>query len=391
MKYLSLLLLVLLVHPAAGQTSFDHHWRWNTDDSKLDVKIEGDITFARDYRSVQSMSRDAIIRIEKEVRRDDWDLRIRREGSQIVYDYRRDGRRISAADAGDEIGDLLLSVVRDGGLDAERRVGILLEDGGVSAVLHEVELIERGSGAGRYLRELVAQADLSSRQLVEVAALATEKVHSSGDRARFLMTTAAEFQGERSTEAAWLKAASSVPSSGDRSRVLMHAIDSGINLQAIAGLIGGIPSSGDKTRVILHGLQADPSPEAVAVLVNASQTIASSGDRTRALLAAAPHIEESSSVRQAFVVSARSIPSSGDKTRLLLRVFSSEKLSQDVLVEALGVASSIASSGDRTRALIAASRHVEGEAAERAYLDAAEGIAGSSDRSRALRALISGS
>ncbi|NNE69400.1 MAG: hypothetical protein HKN29_03430 [Rhodothermales bacterium] len=391
MKYLSLLLLAFLVHQAPAQTTFDHHWKWNNNDSRLEVDLEGDILFARDYRSVESMSRDALIRIERRERRRDRDLKIERKGGEIVYEYRREGKRIPYDQAREEIGDFLLSVVRDGGLDAERRVGILLEDGGVSAVMAEVRLVESGSGAGRYLSELVRQADLDTDELEEVAALAASHVPSSGDRSRLLMLAADDFQGSRATESAWMKAASSIPSSGDRSRALMRAIDAGMNIQATAGIISGIPSSGDKTRVILHGLKSNPSPDAVAALVNASQTISSSGDRTRALLAASPHISESSAVRQAFVSSARSISSSGDKARLLLRVFQGDQLSQDVLIDALGVATTISSSGDRARVLVAASRHVDGEAAERAYLDAAEGISGSSDRSRALRALISGS
>ncbi len=358
MKYFLLLFAAtLLVQPGLAQDGDRYKWTSQSDDEKINVDIDGEIEFARDYRSVVSMSRDAHIKIRREEGRRDWRLDIERDGQEIKYDYRRNGDRVPFASAREEIGDLLLSIVREGGIDAERRVGILLADGGPERVLAEVRLIERSSGSARYLIQLVEQAKLTRSELMEVAKLTMEEVASSGDRSRVLMASAPSFKGDAETEAAWLRAAASVPSSGDRSRVLMRGLDDGIAMGGIAGIVSTIPSSGDKARVILRALETNPSDDELAGLLEA----------------------------------AASIPSSGDKARVLLRVLQLDDINTDSLVDILDVAKTISSSGDRTRVLISASKYVEGERAESAYMDAVEGISSSGDRSRALRALISSS
>jgi hypothetical protein len=392
MKHLVFLFAVaFLVQPGSAQNGDRYQWTSQSDGEKISVKMNGEIEFARDYRSVTSMSRDAHIRIRREFGRRDWRLDIERDGQEIKYDYRKDGDRMSFASAREEIGDLLLSMVREGGIDAERRVGILLSDGGPERVLAEIRLIERSSGSSRYLTRLVAQADLSNAQLVEVAKLAVEEVASSGDRSRVLMATAPSFKGDRQTEGAWLRAAATVPSSGDRSRVLMRGMDEGLSMDGIAKIASSIPSSGDKTRVILRALDTNPSDDELVELLDAAGSISSSGDRSRVLLALSDRIQDSASVRSAFVANARGISSSGDKARVLLRVLQSDNVDAESLVDVLVVAKTISSSGDRTRVLISASKFVEGERAEAAYMDAVEGISSSGDRSRALRALLSGS
>lgn len=392
MKYLILLFAAtLLVQTGSAQNGERYRWTSQNDDRKLTVDIDGEIEFARDYRSVLSMSRDAHIKIRHEEGRRDWRLDIEREGQDITYDYRRDGNRIAFESARDEIGDLLLSIVREGGIDAERRVGILLADGGVERVLEEVRLIDRSSGSARYLMQLVEQADLTRRQKLEFAKLTVEEVASSGDRSRVLMASAKAFEGDGDTEAAWLKAAATVPSSGDRSRVLMRGMDDGITMHGIAGIVSSIPSSGDKARVILRALETDPSDAEVVSLLNAVGSISSSGDKARVLLALSDRVNDSDNVRAAFITNARGISSSGDKARVLLRVLDSGDISPESLVDLLEVAKTVSSSGDRTRVLISASKYVEGERAESAYMDAVEGISSSGDRSRALRALISSS
>lgn len=124
-------------------------------------------------------------------------------------------------------------------------------------------------------------------------------------------------------------------------------------------------------------------------ILKVASTIASSGDRARFLLEAAPKLPATEAVQQAFLGTVASISSSEEQKRVFLRFLQVQSPTQAVMDELIRSARSIASSGDRATVLIAIARSEHLTAESRTVLaDAAEALSSSSDRARVLRAII---
>jgi bla regulator protein blaR1 len=352
------LLLMTLVGSANAQSSANWNWNHVDDGARLSVKMSGEFEFTDNDSAVKSMSSGSHIRIRSERGRRSRRLDIERVGGQIRYDYREDGERIAFEAARTRIGELLLHVIRESGINADKRVARLLHQGGPEAVFGEIELIEGSGSSAKYLRELVAQGDLDSADLRETAKLAVSEVASSGDRSRLLITTAETFLADQDASGSWVEAVSSISSSGDKSRTLIRA------------------------------MREDLGPEALIQVLAVARTISSSGDKSRVLIAAGDHFENSDGLREVYFGTARTIASSGDLSRVLIALARGADLDNDSMIGLLETARVISSSGDKSRVLIAAARYIESESAEAAYLDTAETISSSGDRGRALTALM---
>lgn len=355
-----LALAACVTMPRMGQAQ-THRWTHQDDDSLISVETEGPVTFSDDYRAVVSMGRGAQLSIRRREGRVDERLSVSMVQGKVTYDYRRGGKKVAYEVARKDIGDLLLIVVRETGLDAPERVARLLEAGGPERVFDEVALISSGNASARYLGALLEQARLSRTHLERLAAVAVEKVPSSGDRARLLRVAVVQFLENPAAFGAWAKAVQTIPSSGDRARTLLHALESPL------------------------------SPPLLALVFESARGIASSGDKARVLVAGVEQFEDDTAVWAAFFSAAGTIPSSGDLARVLVAALTQPAMSGASLVRLLETSEFIASSGDRARVLVQAAPLVSGETEEAAYLKAAEGISSGGDRSRALRALIQNS
>lgn len=136
-------------------------------------------------------------------------------------------------------------------------------------------------------------------------------------------------------------------------------------------------------------LPADLTTAGWLRILKVASTIASSGDRARFLLEAAPKLPATEAVQQAFLGTVASISSSGEQKRVFLRFLQVQSPTQAVMDELIRSARSIASSGDRAAVLIAIARSEHLTADSRTVLaDAAEALSSSSDRARVLRAII---
>ncbi|MFT5143258.1 MAG: hypothetical protein ACI80V_001649 [Rhodothermales bacterium] len=354
-----LALLVLLPVSASAQ-SLDMNWRHNDDDQKWSVKMKGDIEFADDDASVRTMSRNAVIQIRWEEGRKDVRLDVERSGGEIVYDFREDGKKMSTASAGSQIGDLLLMVIRQTGVHADRRVARILAHGGPEAVLREIGQIKSGGTTSRYLRELVAQGELNRANLVEVIKVAEPRIASSGDRSRLLIGISEYYVGDPGAMSAWTAA------------------------------VRGVSSSGDKSRVLISALQVELDAASLTAILDVIKTVSSSGDKSRVLITATGQYRNDSEVRRAFFKAAETVSSDGDLSRVLIATLRRADLDDQSMITLFTVARTISSSGDKARVLIAATSHVEGEAVEEAFMDAAETVGSSGDRGRVLSALMRG-
>ncbi|MCH8961685.1 MAG: hypothetical protein IH820_10290 [Bacteroidetes bacterium] len=270
----------------------DLHYRWTDGDDLLEVRIEGDVAFTEDDAAVERISRGGYLKIEEKKGGTKRTLEVRPASDGTVrYTYKVDGRqRAYDATTRDEVADLILTIIRNTGIDADRRVARILEREGVDGVFEEIDHIESSFGRRRYFMALLEQGKLNTAQLQRLAREVSQQIDSSGDRARFLREAAPYYLENSQVYAAYFDAINTIASSGDHARVLLALLRENqldqASLLAVLESAKGISSSGDKTRVLVGVAPLVASDDdLVAAYLDAAETISSSGDHSRALSA----------------------------------------------------------------------------------------------------------
>lgn len=435
-----LLLCATLAHERAeaqtpsSVTTVEHrgesHYKWSDGDDLLEVRLDGDIAFTADDAAIESISRGGYLKIEQRKNGTKRTLEVRpASDGTLRYTYKVHGRsRAYDATTRDEVADLLLIVLRETGLDADRRVARILEREGVDGVFAEIDHIESSHAKRRYFTALLEQGRLNTAQLQQLAREASRQIGSSGSRARFLRQAAPYYLENSEVYAAYFDAINTIASSGDHARALIHILgEHDLDREAFFLLLRSarrVQSSGDKARILIKATahyendpeirkaffdavntigssgdytrtlkalleNADLDQASITALFQSARGIKSSGDKARLLVAAAPHFMNDAAQRAAFFETVDTIASSGDHTRVLIALLDHNQLDAASLRAVLESAKGISSSGDKARVLIKAAPLVASDDdLVAAYLDAAETIASPGDHARALSALV---
>ena len=175
------------------------------------------------------------------------------------------------------------------------------------------------------LQILAPNAD---REMLVLFAKAAETLPSSGDKANFLITTAAEYlsPASESLRNAYFRAVATVQSSGDMANVLISAIPYGHADPAVAFDVidasKGVVSSGDAANVLISLVSQrvlhPNTPRATLAAIERTLTMGSSGDRANVLISmATSNLLSTSEVRDAFTKAAMALPSDGDRANVL--------------------------------------------------------------------------
>ncbi|MGH7604027.1 MAG: M56 family metallopeptidase [Gemmatimonadaceae bacterium] len=188
--------------------------------------------------------------------------------------------------------------------------------------------LPRIQSSGDRVSTLEILAPNADAELLVLLAKAAEDLPSSGDKANFLTTTAAEYLAtpRESLRTAYFKAVSTVPSSGDMENVLISAMPYGHADPDIALLVidatKGMGSSGDVANVLISLVSErviQPGATAATLaLINRASTLGSSGDRANVLISVATQkLLTTRELKDAFVKAAMAVPSEGDRANVL--------------------------------------------------------------------------
>jgi len=188
--------------------------------------------------------------------------------------------------------------------------------------------LSRIKSSGDKANTLEILAPNADPELLLLLAKSAEVLPSSGDKANFLMTTAAEYlsPANESLRNAYFRTVATVQSSGDMANVLISAMPYGhanpsVTFQVIAAS-RGLASSVDAAHVLIvltsqRLLQAH-NPRATLAAIERTLTMASSGDRANVLISIAnANLLSTQEVRDAFTKAALALPSEGDRANVL--------------------------------------------------------------------------
>jgi hypothetical protein len=238
------------------------------------------------------------------------------------------GPALTAADADRVVDQVARDLTSSGDLSAVLQLlpkSVVRSPGSRRAIAGALAQIKSSGDKSTTLQILAPNAD---PEMLLLLAKAAEDVQSSGDKANFLITTAAEYltPGSEALRSAYFRTASTVKSSGDLANVLISAMPYGhgnppITLQVVE-TSRGLASSGDAANVLISLISqrlVEPSnPRGTLALIERTLTMASSGDRANVLIAlAGSGALSNAQLKDAYVKAAMALPSEGDRANAL--------------------------------------------------------------------------
>lgn len=296
---------------------------------------------------------------------EDRELTITRgQAGDVLHLYRRNGVASEFDnDARRWLAGFLPSVLMEAGVNVGPRVARWRSRGGVDNVLlHITDMNSSGARRAHY-EQLMAGERLPNADLDRVVRHAGRNIASSGDLRAILERAAPPQGGGGRSGSALEEAVMHIASSGDRTAVLERygqTTDRQM-LLAIMRVARTIPSSGDKSSLMQQLASAyltSTDRDLNASFFQTAMTVPSSGDLRNVLSAAIPYAGRSAAQALMLIEASRSIASSGDRSDVLIALVNTGVTRTALVREALfDVTSSVASSGDRNRVLEAAARH----------------------------------
>jgi hypothetical protein len=295
------------------------------------------------------------------------------------------------------LGQLLPQVLREAAINVPARVARLRAQGGVPAVLQEINQIHSSSAKRAHYEELIKRGPvLSDADAEKVAQQAARDLTSSGDLSSVLKLLPQSAVRSPGTRKAIGDALSHIASSGDRAstlQVLAPNADPEM-LIMLAKAAAVLPSSGDKANFLTTTAAeylSNGSGSLRDAYFDAVETIGSSGDMANVLMSAIPYGHASAAIPLKVVEATRSMRSSGDVANVLISLASQRVLQSGGSRATLALIDrtlTMESSGDRANVLVtlASTGALSNAQVKDAYIKAALTLPSEGDRANALAA-----
>lgn len=363
-------------------------------DCRLEIEMEGEVTFTNDDSDVASVSRGGYFEIEEREGGTTRELRIEPSTGGLERRWRVDGEtRPYDADARAWLARTLPVVFRRTAINADARARRILAEGGVDALLQEIELIPSDHVAGRYYRILLAQADLGPATIRRVVREAGRRIDSDFELGRLLIAIAEHQPLDEAVRIAYVEAAGSIDSDFEHRRVLSAILQrEGLSREMAEAMLRSatrIASDFELARLLMQLVDAHPLDETLApAFFEAVDGIDSDFQRRRVLSAVLEQGTPRRDVLDRTLLAAQAIGSDFELGRLLIQVAELYPMDGPLPSSYLQATGTIASSHERTRVL---TTFVHRERLEPAtlvsVLEAATGISSDFEHGRILTAV----
>ena len=337
-------------------------WQQSDDDSKRMVEIKGRVEFTDDYREVRDVTPGGYVKIEEEregtSRR--YEVRHQVEGS-LTRSYFVNGQAQTIDQVAREwIATMILQAVRQGGLDAERRVQTILRQRGAAGVLQEIDQIQSDYARRIYFEALIKFGNLDGSALQSVLRKAAAQISSDYEQAQLLIGVAPSLTSNPAAMNEFFAAVATVKSDYEHSRILKTV------------------------------LEKNPQNRALLVAVASStKTIKSDYEKAGVLKHVAARYLDDSALHELFFQTVNTIRSDYEHRGVLTALIKNKDLSAAVLNYMLSSAALISSDYEKATFLLEVSNTYTGDAQlKEAFLKVVETIKSDYERGRVLSALL---
>ena len=337
-------------------------WEHSDDGHKRRLEIRGKAEFNDAYTDIQDVSEGGVVRIEEVRDGQSRRYEVRRDvGGQLTRAFFMNGQaREIDATARTWIAELVLNAVRQGGIDADKRVQTLLRQRGVAGVFQEIEQINSDYARRHYYAALVKHGNLKAAAFADTLAHATQHIKSDYEQSQFLIAVAPALDSRESAMPVFFKAIDTIKSNYERSRVLKTLLK-----------------------------RSAPSKELLIQIATSTKGINSDYEKAGVLKDVAAVYLDDAALSGVFFQTVGTIKSDYEHRRVLSALLKTKNLSEVVLTQLLDSAAAISSDYEKASLLLEASRVYTGDLRLReAFLKAVETIRSDYERGRVLSALL---
>ena len=271
--------------------------RWEFSDTDIGLKrrfeVQGKVEFTDDYTDIKNVSEGGWVVIEEHRDRQSSRYEVRHDASgQLKRTFYVNGAARPIDDAGKAwLAKFVLDAVRQGGIDAEKRVKTILAQRDVAGVLAEIDQITGDWAKRKYFEQLLKQGNLDATALRDVLHKMARDISSDYEQAQLLTAVAPMLTGKEAALQPYFDAVATIKSDYERSQVLKKLLK-----------------------------QETPSSALLVLVASSTKTISSDYERHGVLSALAKARIQSEEVLRILLDSAMEMSSDYEKASLLVEV-----------------------------------------------------------------------
>lgn len=339
-------------------------WRWEHSDDgfKRRLEVRGKAEFTDDYTDIASVSEGGWVIVEEHRDSQSYRYEVRRDAAgQLTRAFFVNGTsRPLDANGKSWLAKFVLDAVRQGGLDAEKRVQRILGQRGVPGVLAEIDQITGDYAKRRYYQESIKQGNLDANALRDVLRQVARNISSDYEQAQLLIAVAPMLTGKEAAIQPFFDAVATIKSDYEHSRVL-----------------GTLLKQGTPSRALL------------VLIASSTKDITSDYEKAGVLKKVAAAYLDDPTLRDVFFQTVASIKSDYEMRGVLTALVKTGNQSEEVLRLLLDSAAGMSSDYEKATFLISVSNAYTGETRLRtAFLKAVESIKSDYERGRVLSVLL---
>ena len=295
------------------------NWIWSDNDERVAVKWTGAFRISDDDKDIVWVEAGKSVTVSDGSKVFSTGVEVKGlADGKVERTYFRNGFGRAFEPEGREfLAAMLQKIVRRSGFGAETRVERFLKQGGVPAVLAEIETLQGDYARRVYYRELFKQAKVSPAELTKIVGRASETIQSDYELASLLVNAVAQAPSD------------------EAARV------------AVIGATKTIGSDYEMRRALSAALATTMTPKTSAAVLEAAAGIGSDYERARLLIELAQKGGLTSATKSAYFELVKTLRSSHEQGRVLRSVAALPNVPEDVIADA--VKSSQAMSGDYER------------------------------------------
>jgi beta-lactamase regulating signal transducer with metallopeptidase domain len=329
----------------------------------LEAILIGRVEFSADENDIASMAPSAHARFREVTLSADREIVLVRDGGEVRHDYLVNGKSEVFDDAARNwFATMVLTMLRESGVNAGERVARLRKEGGTARVLSEIDEIASSGAKANYYQALLDDKTLPPADLTLILGRTRRDLSSSGDLRAVLQKASRLNIQSTAVRASLVDAIEGITSDGDKSSLITELVwtaDRAL-LVDLAGVAKTIGSDGDKSSFLTTTASRYLTGRDAGLrngYFDVASTVGSDGDRQRVYIGAAQYGHGDDAVTSAIIQGTLKMGSSGDRANVLVSVANQRLLTTDKLTaEYIAAANKIDSDGDRARVLRAAGK-----------------------------------
>jgi hypothetical protein len=331
---------VLIAAPVplqAQKTDTTNITRWEHTDTDIGLKrrfeSRGNPEFTDDYTDIKNVSDGGWVIVEEHRDRQSYRYEVRHDASsqlQRLFYVNGVAQPIDAAGKA-WLAKFVLDAVRQGGIDADKRVKTILERRGVAGVLAEIDQIQGDWAKRVYYEQLLKQANLDGAGLRDVLRQMARNISSDYEQAQLLTAVAPMLTGKQAALQPYFDDVATIKSDYDRGRVLKTIMKQDTPSSALLVLVASATktiSSDYERRGVLSALvkTKNQSEEVLRMLLDSAAAMSSDYEKATLLMEVSNSYTGDTRLKSLFLKAVETIKSDYERGRVLSALLKNKQI-----------------------------------------------------------------